>query len=61
MGDATPHHSSEMAPAGHSSTQVPQSTQSPGSTFALSPSMVIAAAGQTATHVSHPVHPSGPE
>lgn len=47
--------SSDIACTGHSSTQVPQSTQVSGSTFALS-SIVIASTGQTSLQLPHPVH-----
>lgn len=53
------HYSRRIAPDGHSSTQVPQSMQSPASTFAFPSSIRIAAAGQASTQVSHPVQSSG--
>jgi len=45
----------EIACSGHSSTQVPQSTQASASTFAFS-CTVIASTGHISAQVPHPVH-----
>lgn len=45
-----------IAPDGHSSTQVSQSTHSDALIFALSSSISIASAGQISTQVVQPVH-----